>query len=815
MTIPRGALSGPLWVQVGHQVSSSTQLVILAQSGFSHLSGVAFQPIAREIWLTDRGLGSSYPTRAVRLAFGGTAWGKNEYDNPGIGTWKYQGGQGFDSNQSWFYGLANSTTNGGTRKIMTGSPYTASAFTQVKPGSNDSVQVLGVATSPALTNTAFFAYNDVTTGEKHIRKIDGTTVLDTDYGNFGVTNLPFASLSGLVLDQSGNLFDTETTLVRKITPAETSTVVATGFTTAMGVAHDQVNATDAGALLVTDSGAGSLVLVDLSSSPATKATIVSGLNLPRAGSFAVTPLHTSTCGGLPNTDLSFVLAGEDTQVRQVADPRISLTPSGPTRVWISKMRADDSYPSPYQGADHQITITATITPTPTTQRTICFRVIDPPDTAPYSDGSTTGYWCDNKDPGTTGAGTFAQSGTSVYCATTDEDGHVSATLNTTYRYSGDNYIVQASFDAWSPSNATKALAETGVITAWKRVYIEKDKMFRRGGVLYASGTGDMLIPSGSTSLRICKGPDSEQMDNISSGDKIALFDVQRPFEIAHDEAYAGTIDRTSSPDYAVVPLVEADLSTTYATLNSYIASPLDAASHYPDFSQGQCASLGVPLSGNYEADLGSMWHTFNDAFVEFWVPPDGAGAMPYLPKSWFDWSIGTPTPGGVPLATFSQIWFSHFQAGAGTPPIDQAHNYFHLMGANDANNFSGITWAPYDFAFIMVQQLENLNKTAQETISMNKDTTMHEFGHQFIVNACSDPAHDNREAWCANVPANNCGLGGATAELCVMTATPEGNTDSMDGVSRFCLEDLLTGDPNCATPPVPRDGAIRTDSDPQ
>ena len=100
---------------------------------------------------------------------------------------------------------------------------------------------------------------------------------------------------------------------------------------------------------------------------------------------------------------------------------------------------------------------------------------------------------------------------------------------------------------------------------------------------------------------------------------------------------------------------------------------------------------------------------------------------------------------------------------------------------------------------------------------MIQDTTIHELGHQYDVNKCSSGGHDSRNAWCATSAANNCGLGGATPELCVMSAVPEGSTDRMDGVSRFCAEDLLLGDPNCPapTPPNPRDGAIRTDADPQ
>jgi hypothetical protein len=300
--------------------------------------------------------------------------------------------------------------------------------------------------------------------------------------------------------------------------------------------------------------------------------------------------------------------------------------------------------------------------------------------------------------------------------------------------------------------------------------------------------------------------------NLQDGDSIIVFDETNTAESGGETRTVSGAPTDNGDGSWTVNLNAALSKTYYASGPGAQGNPPTYGP--PDFANGHSGGVGVPSAGFYEADLGSMWQTYNDAFVEFWVPPDGAGAVPYLPPSLF----GDDAASNTRLCYFSQIWFKNFLNGGGGPPaLDQPHNYFHLVGASQSAAYTGYSWSPYDWSFIMVGQLEALGKTAPQTTSMIQDTTMHELGHQYAVNKCSSGGHDSRNAWCATSAANNCTLGGATPEMCVMNAVPEGSTDSMDGVSRFCAEDLLLGDPNCPapTPPNPRDGAIRTDADPQ
>ena len=819
VTVPRSALSGSIWVQVGHQASNTSSAIVCAQTGFSHLSGVAHQPTTKNIWLTDRGSGSGYPTRVVQLSFSGSSWAKTESEIAATGTPKYHGGQGFDSAQAWFYGLANSNTNGATRKKATNPPGAATAFTNIKPSSGNSIQVIGVATGSSLTDTAFFAYYDVTTGEKHIRKISGGGVLDTDYGNFAGYSLPFASLAGLALDQYGNLYDTETTQVRQITPAEASTVLVTGFTGAMGIAHDQVNTTtDSGTLLVTDFNGNSLYKVELNQSAKERTLVKSGLGLPRASAFATTPLNAATCGALPNTDLSFVLIAEDTQVRQIPDPRITMEPAGPTHVWISKLRADDAYPSQYQSADHQIVVTASVTPIPNPSRAICFRVVDPLDTAPYGDGSTTGYWCDNKDPGTSNnAGKLwnpaTSSWNSVVCVQTNGSGQASVTLNTTDRYAGDNYIVQASYDDWT-SAATKALAQTGVITGWKRLYIEKDRMYRRGGLLFEDFNT-------STCGSNCDKIKLYDWANVANGDSVIIFD-----EVTTAESGGETRTIVAPPapgppgsGYITVALNAALSKNYYATDNDGASPPA------PIFSNDHCAGIGVPSTSYYDADLSSMWQTYNDGFTQYWVPPDIAGATPYLDDQihFYDYYV----PGSTPPTIDAQAAANRlaFEGIWGPRGLWYNSPYIYLLGCRGhsftAGTFTaGYTDATNNYSYIYIETVESWGTgqgfTSSQIAQAVQTNVVHEIGHQFFTNVCTDlldcggsadryGKHDYRGWWYYG------GTGCPSANPCIMyPSIPNPPTP----VNRFCIDDLLLGDPNCSSTPPPRRGAVRTEEVP-
>jgi hypothetical protein len=239
----------------------------------------------------------------------------------------------------------------------------------------------------------------------------------------------------------------------------------------------------------------------------------------------------------------------------------------------------------------------------------------------------------------------------------------------------------------------------------------------------------------------------------------------------------------------------------------------------PDSLAGDAEVINGTGARFYDADMASIKITFDDAFVEFVAPHPGAGAVPYLPQSWFDSADVSPF---ASLASFSQIWFKNFQSmGSPTPPYNSPHNYFHLLGASaqtpDSGSYTlGITEPSYNFTYILVDSIQAFgtdhSATQQQIANINQDTTCHELGHQFLVDFCSVGRHDSRSAWCDS--SQHCALDGSVSQDCVMNSgLSQLIAQTEDGVSRFCVDDLLTGDPACTD--TPRSGAIRTDSDPQ
>lgn len=138
------------------------------------------------------------------------------------------------------------------------------------------------------------------------------------------------------------------------------------------------------------------------------------------------------------------------------------------KVLIAKYREDFPYSSPAQKTDGRIEIRARVG---TAGRRVYFRVIDPPDTAAYVPAADR---VPNDNVGGPGHLTLTE-------AVSDASGSVKTELVITNRYAGDNYQVEGSFDA--AFSCAPNCAKTGVLTAWKRVYLENDLMYRVGAFI--------------------------------------------------------------------------------------------------------------------------------------------------------------------------------------------------------------------------------------------------------------------------------------------------------------------------------------------
>lgn len=131
------------------------------------------------------------------------------------------------------------------------------------------------------------------------------------------------------------------------------------------------------------------------------------------------------------------------------------------------------YPSPLQTQDGAIRVQATVLSDnqPAPGKTVHFRLIDPPDTASYVRQAGDDKLDDNFD----GPGALDTPGQTTATAVSDAAGRVAVTLHTTSFASGDNYQIEASGNA--SFSCGPSCAKSAVYTAWKRVYVEYNKMF--------------------------------------------------------------------------------------------------------------------------------------------------------------------------------------------------------------------------------------------------------------------------------------------------------------------------------------------------
>jgi len=355
-------------------------------------------------------------------------------------------------------------------------------------------------------------------------------------------------------------------------------------------------------------------------------------------------------------------------------------------------------------------------------------------------------------------------------------------------------------------------------------------MFRQGGVLkssVAAGASTMIIYSWANVPACASTP------GVSPCYQVAVIDSTHPYEGTHDEPFVSHVTLDPDGDYQL-HLVKADMSA-YTLANSYTFSP------YPAFDSGNSAGVGVMGAGEYVPQFGDMWQAYDDAFVEYWIPPAGCGKIPYLPPAFFDgYNVGANCTTGTVKGDlsawfrFGRIWYAHhaepnyfWVGGVGTTaPID-AVNCQVCSGANPTPQIFGITMAtPYTTeSFVFAGALEAYCATGDQTINAVRGTTNHEMGHDFFVNPQGSGGHDDRCQWSSD--------GGATCtdvSLPVCNAADDPNACLMNPQRerwttkhRFDRWDLICGWAVCSgsTPPgccvtcsLPGDGAIRDFADP-
>ena len=198
------------------------------------------------------------------------------------------------------------------------------------------------------------------------------------------------------------------------------------------------------------------------------------------------------------------------------------------RVMISTLHDDHYYTAtdtstadePAQTEDGKVTITAHL-PKFCAGKAVYFRVVtpDPDDLSPYEPDTNGG---DNRDT-TVGAGALSAGSDTAALITIngEEVAAAEVELTITDQYAGDNYQVEYSLE----SDFAHIFDRTVVMVAWKRIYIEEDRMYRKGADLASDFSPDTnALPDSVTVVSRSYGGGLD----LSIGDEVLVFDADCP-----------------------------------------------------------------------------------------------------------------------------------------------------------------------------------------------------------------------------------------------------------------------------------------------
>lgn len=546
----------------------------------------------------------------------------------------------------------------------------------------------------------------------------------------------------------------------------------------------------------------------------------------------------------------------------------------PKKVLLSNAVSSFPYPTQFQTTDRVIELKGEAW----NGVPVHLRLIDPPDFAPYAPA---GGWTDAGDlrppePPYEGNDNvvWGWAGGEDYGLSTDpnatswhEEINVTPGADNTYTYylkvppdvSGENFQVEMTkCDPNGNILQDQVVGMSGVYTSWKRIFIERDKMFRTGGVLAADfltepgtcGPGYPQQCCGDAGALPCNQVKAYQWTNVTArngstpGDTVAFFDETRTFENGQPESREIL---AIGPDVDGVRIItlSADLTRNYLAPERTTTKPYqptfavgsDGKHHSAgygvvsgcDLSPKQINQVGPPVSCFYEADMRGIEKPFGDAFVEFFAPRDGMGAVPYVDEEWFNYNDL------LWLTKLSRTWFSNFGTtsksgdegkSSGSSRVAVPHDYFQVVGVSSKHitvNGNpavelGQTQLAFDCSFLFRGSAEEVVKdnagSDPQKDTLCQHTAVHELGHQFNVNGCVQPPgtpHDSRLSWCGEI--GSCEPGAVSPQQCVMDTTAPLN-DRWDVSNRFCKQDLFLGDPTCSQVSNPTETTIRRQHDP-
>lgn len=430
--------------------------------------------------------------------------------------------------------------------------------------------------------------------------------------------------------------------------------------------------------------------------------------------------------------------------------------------------------------------------------TVYMRVLDPPDSAPYMNQTGNVIAKNNDNHGGKAildGPRITLHSPGVYQATSGANGQVDFTLRLQPPYAaGDNYEIEASLDPGFPSGGT---AKSGILTAWKRVFIEKRRMLKNGLFLAQNANaGDTFIVTRGNHWFGNQGNN----DELSKREKIVI--THGP-QLNRSNLSAGWYHET----HTILSVQDLGNGTYKVNLgrkqgNTVIVEPLQH-DYKVDTTDG---SIGDGISKIDTLTLGPddyfdappdlvTGEAFLGAFTENIFLPDSTtpGAMVPVPF--------VETDDQDVLQNLAEKWSSLV-----TPTLLPNHQLLVIASDNDARPNSagtdaGVTitragsgrTSSYVFRHAIADQLNGNNTVTEDNWAMK--TAAHEIAHQWQTNSTIwqslDPTatHDHcpKTTKVYDDPANYC-------LLASFDSTTSGSVaQRTNGIARFHLLPLPGG----------------------
>jgi hypothetical protein len=471
-------------------------------------------------------------------------------------------------------------------------------------------------------------------------------------------------------------------------------------------------------------------------------------SLPGYNAFGINTLSIYTTGyaGGPEAELIFT-----TEPHTFA---FTLPPAATDKLLIHKSGTTDDYPSlsqiptlPTELPRYRFRGAVSSSTGASVESDVWLRVIDPADSAPYIPPELRAA-NDNKDPAPKGV-LMAAGCADPTCRAAPGDplmvhaapgGRVEFDLEATGQFAGDNYQIEASFDpdftcATAGANHADLCAHSGIVTAWKRVYIEKRRMLRNGLFLAQNANaGDTFLITRGSHWQGNRG----KHDEVSKNENIVI--VHAP-QINRSDLNAGWYSET----HTVLSVQDLGTGQFRVNLGRKQGNTIIPESLQHDYridgtdqnigdAISNLNSISITANDVFDAPMDLVTgEAFRDSFTENVVLPDNTTPGANVPVPFLE-TGDQPT-----LQSLAEKWSSVFINGTLQPNRQLLIIGWDNEPGDGIGNAAGLTiselpgrTSSYVFCNAIDHQLNGNN--ASDVSMWAKKTAAHEIAHQWRTN---------------------------------------------------------------------------------